>query len=280
MPELPEVHTIIASLEKAGLPGSRIVSAWSERPNTVGGDLEAFRERVSGRQIAGLRRRGKYIILELLPERVVIIHLRMSGRLFLADTPNEAYVRAALQLDSDQWLCLYDPRRFARMECHDDLDDLFGRLGLEPLDDGFSENLLAIAIGVGTNSPTPIKARLLDQRRIAGIGNIYADEALFDSGIHPSFPASKLNPDQVQKLHAAIRTVLQRGINNLGTSLGHGKTNFSLPDGSRGGNQEDVRVFQRTGLPCVRCGRPIQRIVVAQRGTHFCPDCQPLLESE
>ncbi|GAB6089529.1 bifunctional DNA-formamidopyrimidine glycosylase/DNA-(apurinic or apyrimidinic site) lyase [Spirochaeta dissipatitropha] len=294
MPELPEVHTTIESLRKAGIEGLEITGSYVERENTVGGDKQAFARAVQGMYIGPLQRRGKYILIPLLQMRPtdkpgdksgakpanlhgdkpggwLQIHLRMSGRLFLADSYETAYVRAALALDDGRRLCLYAPRRFARMLYSADLADVESRLGVEPLSPDFSPELLG---QLAAASRKPIKSFLLDQRRIAGVGNIYADEALFEASIHPLRTAQSLEPSELLGLHHAIIEVLNRGIGNLGTSLGHGKANFTLPDGNSGKNQEDIRVFRRTGLPCLRCGTIVERIIVGQRATHYCPRCQ------
>ncbi|MFW6363094.1 MAG: bifunctional DNA-formamidopyrimidine glycosylase/DNA-(apurinic or apyrimidinic site) lyase [Spirochaeta sp.] len=274
MPELPEVHITVAALRDAGLVSRLIQGAQVEWPRTVGGDPKAFSAAVAGRRIADIWRRGKYILLQLKgpPAGWIVVHLRMSGRLYLsAETPGE-YVRAALNLDDGRFLCLYAPRRFARMEYRQEIESLHTRLGPEPLEPDFSPDILASCF---TGTRRAVKTILLDQSRIAGIGNIYADEALFQAEIHPCRAGESLSEAEIAALHAAIVAVLQRGIQNLGTSLGHGKSNFSLPSGEAGRNQEDIRVFRRTGLPCVRCGTTVQRIVVAQRGTHYCPRCQP-----
>ncbi|AFG37167.1 bifunctional DNA-formamidopyrimidine glycosylase/DNA-(apurinic or apyrimidinic site) lyase [Spirochaeta africana] len=275
MPEMPEVHTTIQSLLQAGLAGRRIIGAEVEWPRTVGGDPQGFAGAVRGRRIDGLQRRGKYILLSLAePAGWLVVHLRMSGRLLLTSDDSGPYIRARLQLDDRRWLCLYAPRRFARMEYRDTLVELLQRLGPEPLEPGFTPDVLA---GILAGTRRALKTVLLDQQRIAGIGNIYADEALFEAGLHPQRPAASLQPPEIARLHAAIQSVLHRGIRNLGTSLGHGKANFSLPDGESGRNQEDIRVFRRTGLPCLNCGTPIERMIIGQRSTHYCPACQQYL---
>ena len=274
MPELPEVHTTIQSLLKAGLIGCTIHDVYVEWPRTVGGNPAVFRSSVIDRRIEAVRRRGKYILIRLQPAGWLVVHLRMSGRLLLTATEPGEYVRSAVKLSDTRWLCLYAPRRFARMEYADSVDLLDRRLGVEPLSEDFdAEELMKLVVG----RRTAIKAFLLDQTCIAGIGNIYADESLFTAGIHPLTETRRLKKNDCERLSAAIREVLQRGIGNLGTSLGTGKSNFSLPSGETGRNQEDIRVFRRTGLPCIRCGTPIKRSKAAQRSTHFCPVCQPSL---
>ncbi len=280
MPELPEVQTVIDSLLAKDICGRKIVQVFSERKNTVGGDIATFGNAVVGHEIQSIRRRGKYIFVQMNPAGWIVIHLRMSGRLFLAPNHELPYVRAAVQLNDASWLCLYDPRRFARMEFFSDIKPLDARLGIEPLSDACTTEALQKVLQTGSTSPVAIKVRLLDQQRIAGIGNIYADEALFEAGIHPAFPASSLSTNEIDRLRQAIQTVLRRGLENLGTSLGDGRTNFSLPDGERGRNQEDIRVFRRTGLPCLRCGFRIERIRLGGRSTHFCPVCQQLGSSQ
>lgn len=271
MPELPEVHTTIMSLHRDGIIGRRIYDAGVEWARCVGGDAAGFIHSVQGRCIRDLQRRGKYILAGLDPDGWLLIHLRMSGRLLLHRGDVGPYVRAWLLLDDDRRLCLYTPRRFARMQFSAAYPDPLRRLGPEPLAAAFRVEHLQQALS-GTRRA--LKTVLLDQHRIAGIGNIYADEALHAAGLHPLRDPGSLNAAELDRLHAGIQTVLQRGIANLGTSLGHGAANFSLPGGEAGRNQEDIRVFRRTGQPCLVCGTAIQRIIVGQRSTHLCPRCQ------
>ena len=286
MPELPEVHTIIVDLQRAGIEGSRVVDADVSWPRSVGGDAERFRTGLRGWQIASLHRRGKYLRFDgthveesgaRAEASSLLVHLRMSGRLFLLDhpAPRTGYERVILFLEDSNGrpreLHFYDPRKFGRVLFVSDPDSRLEQLGMEPLEPEFT----AEALARGLQRPRRIKPLLLDQTVVAGLGNIYVDEALWRARIHPERRANTLSTAELHALHEAIPAVLRRGIANLGTSLGSGKTNFVFPHGdSRAQNQEQLKVFHRTGLPCPRCGTAIQRIKVAQRSSHFCPQCQ------
>jgi len=277
MPELPEVHTTIEDLKAHGVVGMTITAVEVYWERTVGGNAEAFTEAVTDRSISGVRRRGKYIIIELDSGAAILAHLRMSGRLYVSevDAPRSGYERVILFVarpDQSGELRFHVPRKFGRMIWAADPDLAVAHVGIEPLSPAFGASSLATIL---TGRTRRLKALLLDQTIIAGLGNIYTDEALWDAGLHPSRPAGSLSPEEVDALATAIRAVLTRGITNLGTSLGSGASNFIFPGKEvQAHNQEDLRVFQRTGSPCRRCGTPIQRIIVAQRSTHICPACQ------
>ncbi|MEX2444830.1 MAG: bifunctional DNA-formamidopyrimidine glycosylase/DNA-(apurinic or apyrimidinic site) lyase [Alkalispirochaeta sp.] len=278
MPELPEVFTTIEDLKKHGLEGSQITSVDVQWPRTVGGNDEAFAQAVTDRCISRLRRRGKYIVLDLDSGAAVLVHLRMSGRLYVSEPtePYTGYERVRLGLLRNDGtaaeLRFHVPRKFGRMTFAPDPERALSHLGIEPLSPQFHYETLAAILAGRTRR---IKPLLLDQRCIAGLGNIYTDEALWEARIHPMSPAGALGRAHVEALAAAIPQTLNRGIRNLGTSLGSGVSNFVFP-GKEGQahNQEDLRVFQRTGSPCRRCGATIERIIVAQRSSHFCPVCQ------
>ena len=276
MPELPEVHTVLEDLRRAGLPGRRIGDALVEWPRTVGGDAEAFRTEVRGDRIDDLRRRGKYLVFTLESGRSLLTHLRMSGRLYLqpASEPRTGYERVRLTLvdPAGYELRFHDPRKFGRMLLVDDPSPILERLGAEPLSPTFGTEVLTAEL---QRRRRQIKPLLLDQTVVAGLGNIYVDEALWEARIHPERPANSLTDAETADLAVAIPTVLRRGIENLGTSLGTGTSNFVFPEsGPRARNQEELRVFRRTGAPCPRCGTPIRRIIVGQRSSHVCPACQ------
>lgn len=281
MPELPEVETVRRDLIAAGLPGRWIRSVEVGWERSVGGSTAAFTSAVVGHTFGALRRRGKYLILELHGREAerraawLVVHLRMSGRLFLcaAGHPRTGYERAVLALDDGRELRFHDPRKFGRMLVQGDIEWLETRLGVEPLSAAFTPDLL---IKVLRDRKSTLKPFLLAQHPVAGLGNIYVDEALFRAGIHPLRAACSLSTEEVCALHRAIRDVLELGVANLGTALGSGLTNFALgSDGSGGANREALQVFRRTGLPCPRCGSPIERIVVGGRSTHICVRCQP-----
>ncbi len=206
------------------------------------------------------------------PEMLAIIHLRMTGRLLFEPDPGDPGhgPRFTLHFDDGSSLFFFDVRRFGGLWAVPAAEAarFFCDLGCEPLDDGFTVDVLRAEVA---GRRAPLKAFLLDQRRLAGIGNIYADEALFRAGLHPLRPAGSVGPREAQRLHAAIRETLELGIEHEGSSV----ESFVDPAGERGHFQEILNVYQRTGEPCRVCGTPIRRITVGGRGTHFCPRCQP-----
>jgi formamidopyrimidine-DNA glycosylase len=226
-----------------------------------------------GERIEALDRRGKYLLWRLSSGRTLVVHLRMTGSLRHAsdgELPEDAYRRATLALDTGAAVGYRDVRRFGTWELLDEghlRPYLDARLGPEPLAGSFTASRLA-ALAAGRT--TPVKAFLLDQRRIAGVGNIYADEALWRAQIHPLRPAGELSGDELGRLHRALRAVLRKGIERQGSTL----RDYVTPDGDGGAMQHEFHVYGRFGEPCDRCGRPIERIVVGGRGTWFCPHCQ------
>jgi len=270
MPELPEVEHVARQL-RADLIGRVIVCAEVLWPRSVEGLAPVeFAGRVAGRRVIDVGRRGKYLLIYLDGGTVLVVHRRMSGNLTFVDAADALpYVRVAFELDDGRWLLYTDPRKFGRLTLAErtHLNAAFPALGPEPLDKSFTPQELAQQLA-GRRSP--IKAVLLDQSAVAGLGNIYADEALYRAGIHPLRPASTLSTQEVQALHAGIQGALRTGIEHGGTTFGRHRDVYN----EAGTNLEHVEVYRRTGQPCPRCGTPIQRIVVAQRGTHFCPTCQ------
>lgn len=274
MPELPEVETIVRELRRRGVVGCRIIGVRLHWPGVVGRvDPRRFERMLRLRRIESISRRAKYIVVGLDGGLSILIHLRMTGRFGLEKAPGQphAAVRLEVLLDDGRTLKFIDPRKFGRWALTSDPARDLGKLGPEPLERGFTVAGFAGRI-MGCNRQ--IKPLLLDQSFVAGIGNIYADEALWTARIHPCRRSSDLTRDEIKALYVAIRSVLGQGIRNRGTSLGHGKPNFKAPGGRRGGNQSFLKVFRRTGEPCPHCGTPIQRLVVGQRGTHICPSCQ------
>ncbi len=287
MPELPEVDTVVRVLKQQGLIGRRICGCRLQWERTVGGDREAFLGAIAGALIRGAGRRGKYIVLPLLLRppastdavptvpAVLLVHLRMSGRLYIsnAEDPPSGYERVVFVLDDGRLLRFHDPRKFGRVLLLDTPPAKLRALGPEPNRPGFSSAVFGEALRARRRI---LKALLLDQTVLAGLGNIYVDEALWEAGLHPQRLGTSLEPSETERLSAAIQTVLGRAIANNGTRLGDGTANFVLPsgDGERARHQNHLRVFRRTGLPCERCGTAIARIVVAQRSTHICPSCQ------
>lgn len=270
MPELPEVEVIAQGLQR--LIGQSIIQEvevlW---PRSVARpEVPAFIQGLAGRQVLDVRRRGKFILFGLDDGRCLLAHLRMTGGfcVFPRTTPPHAYVRVIFHLADGRDLWYVDIRKFGRLYLVDSPDEVLHELGIEPLSAEFTADRLADIL---RRRKGAIKPLLLDQRLIAGVGNIYADEALFRAGIHPLRRAAGLSMEEVRGLHAAIREVLQEAIDHRGTTL----RNYRDADGETGQNQFRLNVYRRQGEPCRRCGTPIERIVVGQRGTHFCPLCQP-----
>jgi formamidopyrimidine-DNA glycosylase len=273
MPELPEVETIRRRLAPV-LEGATIERAEIADPRlTRPVDPALVADALRGERIEALDRRGKYLLWRLSSGRTLVVHLRMTGSLRHAsdgELPEDAYRRATLALDTGAAVGYRDVRRFGTWELLDEghlRPYLDARLGPEPLAGSFTASRLA-ALAAGRT--TPVKAFLLDQRRIAGVGNIYADEALWRAQIHPLRPAGELSGDELGRLHRALRAVLRKGIERQGSTL----RDYVTPDGDGGAMQHEFHVYGRFGEPCDRCGRPIERIVVGGRGTWFCPHCQ------
>jgi formamidopyrimidine-DNA glycosylase len=272
VPELPEVETTRRDLE-ARLIGRTVTAVCFDFegviPTRVLGPIE-FADALVGRRFERLDRRGKYLIAHLAGGGVLVLHRRMTGNLVARQPsdPPDAFTRAVIHLDDGSELRWTDQRRFGTWNLADTPEEAMPGLGPEPLDDAWTAANLAEALA---GRSAPIKAILLDQRRVAGLGNIYADEALHMAGIHPERPAGTLTEADITRLHGAIREVLSRAIELQGSSAQHHVGGY----GQRGTMQEEWRVFRRTGEPCPTCGTPIVKIRAAGRGTHFCPTCQP-----
>lgn len=269
MPELPEVETFVRAL-RVPLIGRTIIGLRNDWPRHIAILApDVFRERIIGRGIEALSRRGKYLVFTLSYDETLIIHLRMSGHLSVvaAATPADPYAHTVFELDDGNELRFRDPRKFGRVYLVHDPADVLGSLGPEPLGPGFTAEVLAAGL---RRRKRVIKPLLLDQTFIAGIGNIYADEALFEAGIRPTRRSDTLSRDEAFALHAAIRNVLAMGIAREGASIG----TYLKADGTKGDMQNAVAVFRRTGQSCTVCGHPIERIVLGGRSTHFCPECQ------
>jgi formamidopyrimidine-DNA glycosylase len=232
---------------------------------------EDFCARLVGQGVTWISRRGKYLIFSLSSGEALIIHLKMTGSLLLnhaSDKPDK-FIRAVLHLDNNYQLRFRDPRKFGAMWLVADINSVVGKLGPEPLEEGFTTKVLAERLG---SRKAPIKPLLLDQNFVAGIGNMYADEALYDAKIHPLRPASSLSREEITRLHKAICEVLRAAIGNKGASV----ENYFRPGGELGTAHFEFRVAHGLGGKlCRRCGTPIKRIVVRNRGTYFCPKCQP-----
>lgn len=276
MPELAEVETIIRGL-RPELQGRVIHSAAVDWPNTVAtSSIPAFERRIAGKRVASLTRRGKYIVMGLSGGHWLLIHLKMSGHLQIvtSDTPPDKHVRAVFCLDDGRRLWFRDPRKFGRLHLTTDPATVLGDLSPEPLSDDLT--LVAFTALVRRRRGR-LKPLLLNQRFIAGLGNIYADETLFAAWLHPQRTADTLTGDEIAALYRAMRTVLRRAVENRGTTLDDG--GYRDAQGNEGHNQAHVRVYGRTDRPCTRCGTPVRRIVLGGRSAHFCPRCQPLQPS-
>ena len=272
MPELPEVETIRRGLEQR-IVGRRIgalkIPPDRGKPVPVikGIDEAAFREGVVGATVEGVSRRGKHLILHLDGGSLLVVHLRMTGALLFAEAPEDPYVRAIFVFDDGSEMRFTDLRKFGGLWLVDDLEEVTTNLGPEPLSEGFTPDLLTAAVA---KRKAPVKSIILDQRRIAGIGNIYADEACFAAGLDPRRLGETLSADDVTALHGAVRDVLLIGVERGGASF----RDYRNTGGNVGSMQDHVKVFRRTGKPCYVCETPIERVKVGGRSTHFCPKCQ------
>ena len=275
MPELPEVQTIVTLLAQQNISGRRITGASVTWPRSIDGTTPAaFRRMVVGRSIGPVGRRGKYIVIGLSGALTLLIHLRMSGRLNLlpVDTPRNKHEHVVLSLNTDHELRFQDTRKFGRILVTGTPEKVLDCLGIEPLGADFTLDWLR---GMLHSRNRQLKPLLLDQRILAGLGNIYVDESLWKAGIHPLRKSHTLSVNEIAKLHKAIPHVLRKGLRNMGTALGTGEANFYFPGSRVGRNAEKLNVFRRTGKACPRCAAKIERIIVAQRSSHVCLRCQP-----
>jgi formamidopyrimidine-DNA glycosylase len=269
MPELPEVETVRNEL----LPqvrGALIRDVWLSWPGIVPKTTpDAFRRGLTGRRVLDIERRGKYLIFALNAPEAWLVHLKMTGSLLVKpfDATLGKLVRAVVYLDNDIAVHFHDPRKFGRFWLTADAAAVTGKLGPEPLSDSYTLNTFSAGLA---KRHTPIKPLLLDQGFIAGIGNMYADESLYATRIHPLRPADSLRPAEVKRLYAAIRSILWQAIENKGASM----ANYLRPSGEIGSAHFEFKVAHGANTTCPRCGSTITRIVVRQRGTYFCPRCQ------
>lgn len=272
MPELPEVETTRRDLEPL-IAGRTIAGVWL--PDGISGPQspltpDQFRDTVAGRRLERLDRRGKYLVMALSGGLYLILHRRMTGNLLHArpEEPPPRFLRGVILLDDGNELRWQDQRRFGTWQLTDDPGQVLGLIGPEPLADTWDVASLAAALR-GRTAPT--KAVLLDQRRVAGLGNIYADESLHAAGIHPARPAGTLTAAEMERLHTAVRTVLEKAIRLQGSSA----RDYVGGLGQKGRMQEEWRVYERGGQPCYGCGATVEKTRIAGRGTHHCPGCQP-----
>ncbi len=300
MPELPEVETVARDLQR-WVAGATIADAEVRWERTIRHPLpaERFIAELRGATIQRVGRRAKSVLLYLADGRVMTVALRMTGALIVAPpgTPEDKYARVVFSLADGRELRYRDVRKFGRIGLWERggvpragrkrvtkrkigerqapyrVGDVFARHGPEPLARSFSAKRFAARL---KGRSARLKTLLLDLSFIAGVGNIYADEALWRARLHPLRGADTLTPVEIRRLHRSVRAVLRQGIANRGSSFG----DYVGADGEPGANAERLAVYRRTGEPCLRCGRPISRIVVGQRSTHFCPYCQALAEPD
>ena len=270
MPELPEVETVKSELSPyvIGRCVTGVTLLWEgivKEPS-----VKEFCSRLIGQRISDIARRGKYLIFSLSGGDSLIIHLKMTGSLIIGQDLSELpkFTRAIIHLDNGIHVFFRDPRKFGVIRLVKEKDRIIGKLGPEPLEADCTPQILAQRLA---KRKAPIKALLCDQNLIAGIGSMYADEALFASRIHPLRSGESLSHEEVEHLHNAIRRILWAAIGNKGASV----STYFRPDGTKGTAHFEFKVAHRGGEPCANCGTTIERIVVRNRGTYFCPRCQP-----
>jgi formamidopyrimidine-DNA glycosylase len=270
VPELPEVETIARGLANA-VTGKSIRSVAVSRPKVaVAPPGEDFERALRGETVAAVGRRGKYVVLALASGRRLVVHLRMTGRLIVQPPGDPAavpYSNVVVTFTEGTRLVFADVRQFGRMRLLPAGDPWDADGGVEPLSQGFTSDAF---VSMLDGRRTPIKSFLLDQTRIAGVGNIYACEALWEAGIRPSRPSRTISKPARRRLHGAIRDVLQRAVEARGTSV----DDYVDAQGLQGGFQNQLAVYGRLGKPCSRCGKTIVRTVIGQRGTWWCRGCQ------
>jgi formamidopyrimidine-DNA glycosylase len=277
MPELPEVETVRTQLEPV-LTGRRFERVEIRDPRLVRPYEPAeVAAELEGERVAAVERRGKYLIVRFESDRVLLVHLRMTGSLRHSGEglDEDPHRRAVVRLDDGSDIAYRDVRRFGTwlvLEPGELAPYLATRVGDEPLDALFTAARLGERLA---KRRAPIKAALLDQRTLAGMGNIYVDEALWRARINPLRPAESLDRNELRRLHKAIRATLEAGIARQGSTL----RDYALPDGGSGSMQDELKVYGRGGEPCDRCGTPIAKTRLGGRGTWFCPRCQPYAAS-
>jgi len=262
VPELPEVETVVRTVAPK-LTGRRIVSARFSSKHVVRENFARLAKRIAGRTVTGVTRHGKFIVIEL-DKGNLLVHLGMTGRL-IVNGETGPYTHALFELDEGV-LVYNDPRQFGRIEWSEGLPARVARLGPDALTVTEDEFLTRLK----SRRSVRIKPLLLNQAFVRGMGNIYADEALFASGIHPRADAARLSKPRARRLHAAMVEVLRAAIASKGSTI----SDYVYDENRRGSFQQHLLAYGRTGEPCERCGTPIRRIVLGGRGTHFCPKCQ------
>lgn len=270
MPELPEVETVVRGLRQA-LLHEKIAHVAIHRHDLRFPIPPDLGQRLTGQRLESLGRRAKYVCANLSNDDSLLIHLGMSGRLVIDDPDTQKHEHVRLRFQSGRSLSFVDPRRFGYIDiCPTSaLPDYhrFAHLGLEPLSDAFTGDWLHTST---RQRKRPIKSHIMDQEVVVGVGNIYACEALFQSGIHPMLEASRLRPHQSEQLALAIRETLHRAIEAGGSSL----RDYVQSDGELGYFQHQFKVYGREGEPCSVCGKALENIRISNRSTFFCPTCQ------
>jgi formamidopyrimidine-DNA glycosylase len=269
MPELPEVETTVQALRQP-LVGQAFTTVRNDWPRHVAmPDLQELQARIQGQRIEAIGRRGKYLVFSLSDGDTLIIHLKMSGHLSVVEkqAPLSKHVHTAFELSNGRELRFRDQRKFGRIYLVRDPETVLGQLGPEPLGPSFSARVLQKRL---QGRQRVIKPLLLDQSFIAGVGNIYANEALFYARIHPERRAASLSFTEIKALHRAIRKSLNLGLEHQGASIDQ----YRKPDGSLGTMQNEFSVHNREDEPCVRCGNTVKRKVLGGRSSYYCPDCQ------
>ncbi len=271
MPELPEVETVVRGL-RAPLVGHTVTGMWYDWARTIHSPApEDFAARITGQTFRAIERRAKYIVCAL-DHDLLVIHLKMTGRLYVveAGTAHEAdrWVHFRLGLENGHELRFSDARKFGKVYLVRAFGEITEALGPEPLEDAFTAEIFHARL---RGRHKAIKALLLDQSFVAGVGNIYADEALLRAGIHPLRGAHSLTRDEALRLYDTVRAALSEGIDYEGASVNW----YRKADGTKGESQAHFYAYGRDGSPCLICGTTIVKTRVAQRGTHFCPTCQP-----
>jgi formamidopyrimidine-DNA glycosylase len=268
MPELPEVETIKNELSPRVVGQSFTQVTILDAKLVCGGSAKEIRRGLIGQKVQSLKRRGKYLIFRLSNDRSLIMHLRMTGSLLLNRKQVGRYTRAVFHLSNGHQLVFSDRRRLGLIRLVDDADNVVGKLGPEPLDESFTPDILEQRL---SRHHIPIKAALLNQCIVAGIGNMYADESLFAARIHPLRKADGLSSEEVQTLYQSIRRILGAAIGSKGASV----DTYVRPEGELGTAHFDFKVAHKGGETCPVCGSTIERVPVQNRGTCFCPGCQP-----
>lgn len=269
MPELPEVETIKNEL----LPW--VVGQRFDQVSVFDSQLiyqlpvPEFCRRLTGQAIESINRRGKYLIFQLSSAQYLVMHLRMSGALLLNPKEIRPHTRASFTFSNGNQLVFNDQRRLGIIWLGENIAPIIGKLGPEPLDKDFTANVLSQRL---SKHHIPIKVALVDQSLIAGIGNMYADETLFAARIHPLRTTDSLSSREIRDIHNSIQSILRSAIAKKGAST----DTYIRPGGQLGTAHLDFKVAHRKGMPCPICGAPIERIFLRNRGTYFCPNCQPL----